>query len=1255
MAEQRVIYIVIDPSKAKSGASSVVNSLRGIEGSTDRVNNRLRATDRAVQNLSRSFNRLQAIFIGMQGFRLFSGFLNELIEADKVVTTFKSQMYTVTGDLNDAADAFEHLKDTAQAYAVPLNSITKGYAKLRASMDFDHLRKYNEALFQSTVILSSVLHLPEYNTERVFNVMIQIMSKGQLMMEELKQQLGEHVPGAITLAAEAMGYTVEEMMELMKKGEITAEEFAAGWSEFIIDRFGPAVEIATKSIQASINRFKNVIQESMIEMSQSESGFAISKLILTIVSKIDSASEHFKVFGTQVAEVALDINDFVESLTPDDIDRFFKSMIDLVNAFISFLSFIGRTILFLTEYKEEVKLTAGVVFGSIVAVKAHNAALAIWSASVAHASSTVAMLGAALSSLLTVLSLAGAAFVGWSIGSWLYDEYDIVKKAGNRIALAVHWLVTKLAQNFEMMGLKIKLAVTQPFDYAMSRIAEFLRFLNSLGDGILDFIGIDYDSSDNLLNGLANYLDSGDAGDITRKLKELRQSHEDEIGRIIEIYDDLYDEIGKGEDGSESINDRLEIDEDLLAKYQEMRDYLQKLATDTGKFTSGVDDQAKALNDLRESIEDIRNELDPLGKEFEDTYKKIELLKSGVAFEIISPEERDKMIKGLVEKMAEASEDSAEAFINPWQSAADQVADSLQDAIASGDWDKLGDAIGNTLATSIAGIVNKTITDSLAKDLTSNSSALAQIGGAFAGPIGGAVAGGLIQGVMDSLLGSDPFIDPTEARQATQLTNTVLGSINDKSESIASASEITADNTGELINVNRELIGAIRGIDVASEALVEGISEVVRDFTSGGWLAYLGDAGFIVEGTLGDLGIQQYMEMGIFGKGDAIKVELPVDASISDALGAAVASTASLVIESVSSLGLGTEGLADRIGNIQVDFGKLSFEGMNSEEVEKEIVSLLSEIMDISALEVAPFVSDFQRLGEGAGETLVRLASQFTVFEESVESLSLSFSGNTISASDELVNLAGGLDEFRSSIVSFERNFLSDADQFANTSRRLSEAMGDLPLPETREGFLELARAQDLATAAGRENFATILELQGTADQYYSAIEKAQTSYYESEIAGQRERLSEAQRANQAVQSAMDSMLFQSSAVQEASRQSALQTLEQIASGGKVSNLAALESALDRATKIDQGNYSTFGDYAREFARTSGAISRVGEVTQTAEDKAARMLSSLESQLEAVKGLRDDLERSQLAIIKQTNKSAKALERIELDGIEVRE
>jgi len=776
--------------------------------------------------------------------------------------------------------------------------------------------------------------------------------------------------------------------------------------------------------------------------------------------------------------------------------------------------------------------------------------------------------------------------------------------------------------------------------------------------------------------------------------------------------------------------------ERALALYDEAEALREKARNEEAAATAAENAAArarKAWEDQQKAAESANKLLNQIlgvsdAQKFADQWAKIS---EGVAAGFISEEDAKKAMDVLISASEDAGKDAAEEFVNPWQKAADNVANSLQDAIASGDWDKIGDAIGNSLATSIAGIVNKTITDSLAKDLTANSSALAQIGGAFAGPIAGAVAGGAIQLAVSEL--SDFFSgsdwDPTEARQAAQGTGTVLGSIDAKSESIAKAVDVSAGASRELVGINRDMLRALQtlqlGIAGASGMVARsyGGLSMPADFTrtiSGSDFDLTGGIMPIFDETLGAAfdffdGAFDVFSFGTFDLGGALGSVFGGSTKVKDIgiqffgatldemirgwrdgdnyytaqayasikkdggwfssdkrwdeyqrLGTDAENQISLVFMGIrdsvtagaEALGMSGTEIQSALDTFRVETQKISLEGLSAEEQTAELEAVFSSIFDQAAAAVVPYLDDFQRAGEGLGETLARVATQVQVTEQAVDMLGLRFSdlagAELIEASDRLIELNGGLDQFISSMQNFIGNFATESQQFEINANALASGMGDLPLPETRDGFWALMQAQDAATEEGAENIATLLRLQGVADAYYSAIEKAQESYYQTEIAGQRDRLSEAQRANRAVQSAMDSMLFQSSAVQEASRQGALRTLEQIANAGRVTDIGQLQSALDAATQLDTGNYSTFADYAREFARTSGVVGRVGDVTQQAEDREARMLRSLENQLEAVKGLRDDLERSQLALIKQANKTAKTLERFEIDGIEVR-
>jgi len=150
--------------------------------------------------------------------------------------------------------------------------------------------------------------------------------------------------------------------------------------------------------------------------------------------------------------------------------------------------------------------------------------------------------------------------------------------------------------------------------------------------------------------------------------------------------------------------------------------------------------------------------------------------------------------------------------------------------------------------------------------------------------------------------------------------------------------------------------------------------------------------------------------------------------------------------------------------------------------------------------------------------------------------------------------------------------------------------------------------------------------------------------------------LSEAESVLSAVESAIDGMTIAGSAAMEmARRASAVAQLDMMASTGRVGDTDTLSSLLGTATNISTSDYATFADYARDYADTAATLNKLREATQNTVDKEQAMLDQLQAQSDAITGLREDLNMTQVALIKQAVKSANALERMEVDGIEVRE
>src|SRR4030095_14480758 len=81
-----------------------------------------------------------------------------------------------------------------------------------------------QRLFTALAASSRTLGLSSEQTGRAMTAFQQIISKGKVSQEELRQQLGEALPGAMQIAARAFGVTTAELDRMITRG-LDATEF----------------------------------------------------------------------------------------------------------------------------------------------------------------------------------------------------------------------------------------------------------------------------------------------------------------------------------------------------------------------------------------------------------------------------------------------------------------------------------------------------------------------------------------------------------------------------------------------------------------------------------------------------------------------------------------------------------------------------------------------------------------------------------------------------------------------------------------------------------------------------------------------------------------------------------------------------------------------------------------------------------------------------------------------------------------------
>lgn len=157
-----------------------------------------------------------------------SALTNAASEIPKVTAEFQTLSRTltiVTGSSSQAAKEFEYLKGVANRTGADIVDLTKSYAKLAAATKETTISSAEtKRIFEAVSGAMGNLGASSAETENALMAVTQMISKGTVSMEEMRQQLGERLPGAFQATAKELGVTTEELTQLISSGKLAAAD-----------------------------------------------------------------------------------------------------------------------------------------------------------------------------------------------------------------------------------------------------------------------------------------------------------------------------------------------------------------------------------------------------------------------------------------------------------------------------------------------------------------------------------------------------------------------------------------------------------------------------------------------------------------------------------------------------------------------------------------------------------------------------------------------------------------------------------------------------------------------------------------------------------------------------------------------------------------------------------------------------------------------------------------------------------------------
>lgn len=136
------------------------------------------------------------------------------------------------------------------------------------------LKQTNE-IFDAVTNAAAQMKLNSEQTQGTLLALSQMISKGTVSMEELRQQLGERLPGAMKIFADGLGVSVEELNKMIASGKVMANDALPKFAARLNEVYKTTEPI--KGLQAAVNRLSNTFTDAV-------SGGAIGKFFELIVN-----------------------------------------------------------------------------------------------------------------------------------------------------------------------------------------------------------------------------------------------------------------------------------------------------------------------------------------------------------------------------------------------------------------------------------------------------------------------------------------------------------------------------------------------------------------------------------------------------------------------------------------------------------------------------------------------------------------------------------------------------------------------------------------------------------------------------------------------------------------------------------------------------------------------------------------------------------------------------------------------------------
>ena len=223
-----------------------------------------------------------------------TSFINKLKEVTRETNRARITLKNVSTDAREFAESERWLIELGNKYGQSINNLERSFGKFLAAsrgagVEIDAVKDIFQGLTQAV----SSFGLSSADANLAFLAVEQMMGKGVVSAEELRRQLGERIPTAMTAMARAVGEvngtdgTIRALQKELKAGAINSAEVMGVFVKNLRELSGtPDLD----NLETSYNRLGNKLREIVIDWDITSK---LKGIVDSVIGFLDLLKNHF--------------------------------------------------------------------------------------------------------------------------------------------------------------------------------------------------------------------------------------------------------------------------------------------------------------------------------------------------------------------------------------------------------------------------------------------------------------------------------------------------------------------------------------------------------------------------------------------------------------------------------------------------------------------------------------------------------------------------------------------------------------------------------------------------------------------------------------------------------------------------------------------------------------------------------------------------------------------------------------------------